>query len=130
VSQRALLLCGDRTLSWRDFINAFLFWTVILKEVMRTNEFSAPLLLLKRIVEGTSARTVLWQHARLNGSQHEQEQQRMNAAYGLQESLRKAGTLTLRIRGTRYTLGWVLLTRKMSPFNLTMRQLQHRCMPG
>jgi hypothetical protein len=90
VSQRALLLCGDRTLSWRDFINAFLFWTVILKEVMRTNEFSAPLLHLKRIVEGTSARTVLWQHARLNGSQHEQEQQRMNAAYGLQEMLEES----------------------------------------
>ena len=64
VSQRALLLGGDRTLSWRDFINAFPFWTVILKEVMRTNELSTPLPHLKRIVEGTSTRTVLWQHGR------------------------------------------------------------------
>ena len=89
VSQRVLLLCGDRTLSWRDFIDAFLFWTVILKEASCTNELSAPLQHLKRIVDGTSARTVLWQHARLHGPQHER-QRRMDAVYGLQEMLEES----------------------------------------
>jgi hypothetical protein len=91
VSQRAVILCGDRPLSWSDFIDAFLFWIMILKEATRMNELSTTLQYLKSIMDGTSARTVVWQHARFHEPQPE-KQQLIHTAYGLQEMLEESWT--------------------------------------
>lgn len=91
VSQRAILLCGDKPITFRDFIDAFLLWAVMLKAESQSGERSRIMGLLKYIMEGTSARALLWQHARLNARDDATEwQQRMDAVYGLQEMLEES----------------------------------------
>ena len=59
----------------------------MLKEASRTNELrSVQLQPLQRIMDGTSARTILHQHRCLNGG----DQDRINLVYGLQEMLEES----------------------------------------
>ncbi|KAN0096027.1 HET domain containing protein [Hyaloscypha variabilis] len=87
VAQRGLLLCGDKAITWREFINAFLLWTVMLRNASERSEFSIPLHHLDSIIRGTSARTLLSQHGRLNGTE---QPGLVNPWYGLQEMLEES----------------------------------------
>ncbi|RYP14422.1 hypothetical protein DL765_006365 [Monosporascus sp. GIB2] len=89
VAQRAMFLCGDKPLQWWHFLNAYLFWTVMLEDAVRTNQLNVTLQHLKYIIDGTSARVIMWQHGRMHGPQSEYLQH-LEAIYGLQGMLEES----------------------------------------
>ncbi|KAF2108925.1 heterokaryon incompatibility protein-domain-containing protein [Lophiotrema nucula] len=87
VAQRAMFLCGDKPLDWRCFLDTYLLWTEVLRRAVQSNQLSPTLQYLKHIIDGTSARVIMWQHVRMHQPAGLSQ---LESMYGLQGMLEES----------------------------------------